>query len=56
MPRNQFEFPITPSTLENIDEAVYEYFNEKINVHTTTNKGWEKVPLIWASAERAFQV
>jgi len=56
MPRNDFNFPLVPSTLETIDESVYEYFNEKINIHTTTNKGWEKVPLIWVSAERAFQV
>ena len=56
MPRNEFDFPFAPSTLETIDEAVHEYFNEKVNIHTTTNKGWEKVPMIWTSAERAYQV
>ena len=56
MPRNEFDFPFAPSTLETIDEAVHEYFNEKVNIHTTTNKGWEKVPMIWTSAERAYQI
>ena len=50
------EFPIVPSTLEMIDEAFFEYIDEKLNISATTSSGWKKVPLIWASAERAYQV
>ncbi len=43
------------STLENIDASLFE-FVENMNIHTTTNKGFKKVPVIWTSAERAFQI
>lgn len=49
------EFPLEPSTLENIDAAVYEFLDEKMNIHTMGNTGFKKVPVIWVSAERAFQ-
>ena len=45
---------IQPSTLETIDTAFFDFINSKMNNHTTTNKGWKKVPVIWAAAERAF--
>jgi len=45
-----------PSTLETIDYAIYDYINEELSLRTTTNKGVEKVPVIWASAERAHQI
>jgi len=48
-------YKLQPSNLENIDAAMFEWINEKLNIHCTTNSGWEKVPVIWASAERAFQ-
>lgn len=47
--------PLQPSTLETVDFAIYDFFNEKLNAHTTTNKGWKKVPVIWAGNERARQ-
>ena len=47
---------ITPSTLETIDTAMYDYVNEYLNLFTTTNEDRKKVPVIWTSAERAFQV
>ena len=47
---------IMPSTLENIDIALYEYLNNTMDLHSTTNKGWEKTPIIWASAERSYQI
>jgi hypothetical protein len=47
---------IMPSTLETIDQAFYTWLDETLNVFSTTNKGWNKVPLIWVSAERAFQI
>ena len=45
-----------PSTLETIDGALYDYIHEILNLHASTNKGWKKVPIIWVSAERAFQI
>ena len=49
-------YPIAGSSLENIDVGFYEFIDEVLNLHVTTNNGWEKVPIIWASAERAFQI
>ena len=46
----------SPSTLETIDYAIHDFVNEKLSLKTTTNKGVAKVPVIWASAERAYQV
>lgn len=45
-----------PSTLETIDYAIYDFINDDLSLETTTNKGTEKVPVIWASAERSFQI
>ena len=47
---------IQPSTLENIDRAIYEYVDEKFNIFASTNKGWKKTPVIWVSAERSHQI
>ena len=44
-----------PSDMENIDTAMYDYLKGR-NIHTTTNKGWKPVPVIWVSAERAYQI
>ena len=49
------EYEIMPSTLETIDTALYNWVNETVNVFSTTNSGWKKVPCVWVSAERAFQ-
>ena len=45
---------VEPSNLETIDYAFFNFVDDKISIHTQTNKGWKKVPLIWASPERAF--
>ena len=50
------ELLMTPSTLETIDTALYEFCDKDLNVFCTTNRGWKKVPVIWISAERAFQI
>jgi hypothetical protein len=50
------EIQFMPSTLETIDRALYRFIDEKLNLHVNTNKGWEKVPTLWVSAERAFQI
>ena len=49
-------YPIAGSSLENIDVGFYEFIDEVLNLHVTTNKGFEKVPILWNAAERAFQI
>ncbi len=44
-----------PSTIETIDKSVLNYM-EKLDLFSTTNEGWKKVPIIWGTAERAYQV
>ena len=57
MSDNKKENVITfePSTIETVDMAMFEWLNEQMDLHTTTNRGYKKVPVIWVSAERAFQ-
>ena len=45
-----------PSTIENIDLALYNWLNEELDLHSETNQGWKKVPVIWVSGERSWQV
>jgi len=46
---------LEPSNLETIDSAMFDWVNDYINVFATTNRGWKKSPVIWASSERAYQ-
>ena len=55
MPAKTQEIPFMPSTLETVDFAIYHWLRDALDLHTTTQEGFEKVPVIWASAERAFQ-
>jgi hypothetical protein len=43
-----------PSTIETIDTAIFDLINEGFDLHTTTNGGLKKVPVLWISPERAF--
>jgi len=45
---------LNPSDLETIDFALFKLVDEKMNIRAKTNKGWKKVPIIWASPERSF--
>ena len=45
-----------PSTIEDIDAAMLDYLNNTLDIHTETNKGFKKVPVIWVAAERAAQI
>ena len=47
--------PYTPSSLETVDYAMFEWINDTMNVFCTTNDGWKKVPCIWVSGERSGQ-
>ncbi len=43
------------STIETIDGAFLDYV-EGLNLFCTTINGWEKIPVIWSSAERSYQI
>jgi len=50
------EIGLNPSSLETIDTGLHRFIDEKLNLHTKTNKGFEKVPVIWLGAERSYQI
>ena len=56
MSRIKEEIHILPSTIETIDFALYDHINDNFNLHATTNAGWEKVPVLWVTPERTFQI
>jgi len=49
-------YALKPSSLEDIDYAVYNYINDSLNIYSETNKGFEKVPVIYSMPERAYQI
>lgn len=49
------EFPLEHSTIENIDLAMYKWLDSQLNLFTTTNNGFKKVPVVWIIGERAYQ-
>ena len=50
------ELALQPSSLETIDLGLFRFVDEELNLHTKTNKGYEKVPVIWLGAERSYQI
>lgn len=44
---------IKPSTIETIDMSIFKLIDEEFNLHTKTNNGFKKVPVLWMSPERA---
>lgn len=51
----EHDYVVPPSSLETIDGAVLDYVNEKLNLFATTNKGWNKIPVLWVAPERSYQ-
>ena len=50
------EIPFKESTLETIDTAMFRWVDEEMNVSAKGNTGFKKVPVLWVSAERAYQI
>ena len=50
------EIQFEASSLETIDGAMLKFLKEKVDLFTTTNDGLRRVPVIWVSAERAYQI
>jgi len=44
----------SPSTLESIDTSVYNWIKDELNIHVNTHEGVFRVPINFASPERAF--
>ena len=56
MPSDTREIFYQASTIETIDTGLYEWVNDKLNLHTITNNGIYKVPVLWLGSERVWQV
>jgi hypothetical protein len=54
--RHLEEIEFAPSTLETIDGAMLRFIDEELNLSATSNKGFKKVPVLWVTAERAYQI
>jgi len=55
-PEDLKEITFLSSTIETIDYALHDYINEVFDIFANTNKGFKKVPIIWVTAERAYQI
>ena len=53
---NLQEIEFSPSSLETIDSAMMGFINEDLNLFATTNNGFKKVPVLWVTAERSYQI
>ena len=51
----EHDYIVPPSTLETIDGSVLDFVNKEMDLFTTTNRGWEKVSVLWVAPERAYQ-
>lgn len=50
------EISMMPSTIETIDTAMFRYLDETLNLSVESNEGFKKVPVLWVSSERAYQI
>ena len=50
------DVPRYKSDLEDIDFAMYKFVDERLDLSTKTNKGFKKVPVVWAGSERAHNI
>jgi len=50
------EIEFMPSSLETIDGAMVRFVDEDLDLFVNTNDGFKKVPVLWVTAERAYQI
>jgi hypothetical protein len=50
------EITLQPSTIETIDQALFGLVDKDFDLHTKTNSGFKKVPVLWIFPERSFNV
>jgi hypothetical protein len=46
---------VSPSVIENVDFAFFDWVDGDLNLFCTTKEGFKKTPVLWVSPERAFQ-
>lgn len=46
----------TPSTIENVDFAMFDWLDKELNLSCNTKDGFKKVNTIWVTPERSFQI
>jgi hypothetical protein len=44
------------SKIETIDTSIYQWLDGDLDLHTTTNRGMFKVPVLWLGSERTWQI
>jgi len=47
---------ISPSTIETVDTAMFNYIKEKVDLFAYSNDGYKRLKLIWLGSERSFQI
>ncbi len=50
------EIELYSSTIEDIDQSVLKFVNERLDISVDSNDGFKKVPVLWVTAERSFQI
>lgn len=50
------EIGMLGSRIEDIDYAMMSWIKEDLDLTTTTNEGYKRVPVLWQTPERAFQI
>jgi hypothetical protein len=61
LPEDQKEFTLQEigmlaSRIEDIDYAIVSWIKEDLDLSTITNEGYKRVPVLWQTPERAFQI
>lgn len=46
---------LNPSSIENVDFALYDWLDKELNLSCQTKDGFKKTPVIWVTPERAYQ-
>ena len=50
------EVGMLSSTIEDIDQAMVQYIKNELMISTNTNHGNKRVPVLWQTPERAYQI
>lgn len=47
---------VSPSVIENVDYAFFDWVDNQLNLFCTTKEGFKKTPVLWVSPERSYQI
>ena len=50
------EIVVKASSIETIDYALFDLIDNQLDLHTKTNGGFKKVPVLWISPERSLSL